>query len=68
MKHASEEEQARAAAALEQRRAELAQYVAQMEQEQQERLMLEQRIKAMESKVGGVARGRGGLGRPGIDA
>ena len=51
VKHASIEEQQRAATALEQRRAELAQYTAAVEREQQERLLLEQRIKAMESKV-----------------
>ncbi|GAB4823122.1 hypothetical protein N2152v2_010168 [Parachlorella kessleri] len=51
VKHASEEERQRAAQALEQRRSELQQYVAAAEQEQQEKLLLKQRIRAMESKV-----------------
>ena len=49
--HASEGERAAAAAALEARKAELAQYLGQVEAEQQQRLLLEQRIRAMESKV-----------------
>ena len=56
VKHASEEERQRAAQALEQRRSELQQYVAAAEQEQQEKLLLERRIRAMESKVSRVAR------------
>jgi len=56
-KTATLEERQHAAALLAAQQAELQAYAAEVEQEQQERLALEQRIRAMESKVGQEQRG-----------